>query len=252
MPSPFRFLSAGPPPPKVALLSDALFFTRAVPVTKGATPAQAASELELALEGISPFPLAQLYYGWFWVPGAEHALVFASYRRRFTAEQTAGWEAAELVLPAFAAVFGAEVEAATTIVLNSPEGMTAVHWTDPAVADRILYRSIALEATDDDRARVRDELLREIGGTRKVIDLESPLMPDSPASDGEIVFRGDDLVSRLAATAAAGPHAFARAGSPRRARRRPGAAEHPVHHLRRLGLAACGGLWLRLGEDTKL
>ena len=112
MSSPFRFLRAGPPPPRVALLSDALFFTRSVPVAKGATPAQAAAELELALEGISPFPLAQLYYGWFWVPGAERALVFASYRRRFTAEQTADWEQAELVLPTFAAVLGAEVDAA--------------------------------------------------------------------------------------------------------------------------------------------
>jgi hypothetical protein len=203
MPSPFRFLRAGPPPPKVAILSDALFFTRSVPVTTGSTPAQAAAELELVLEGISPFPLAQLYYGWFWAPGSERALVFASYRRRFTSEQTADWEQAELVLPAFAAVLGAKVEAATTMVLNAPEGLTAVHWADPALAEKIVFRPIALEATEEDRARVRDELLREIGGSRKVIDLESPLAPDSSASDGEIVFRGGDLVSRLPVSVAA-------------------------------------------------
>src|SRR5215207_2347590 len=101
--SPLRFLRAGPPPPKVALLPDALFFTRSVAVTKGATQAEAASQVELALEAVSPFPLAQLYYGWFWVPGSEHALVSASYRRRFTADQTAAWEGSELVMPAFAA-----------------------------------------------------------------------------------------------------------------------------------------------------
>jgi hypothetical protein len=200
MPSPFRFLRAGPPPPKVALLSDALFFTRSVPVTKGATPAQAATELELALEGIAPFPLAQLYYGWFWTPGAERALVFASYRRRFTAEQTAEWDQAELVLPAFAAVLGADVEAATTIVLNAPDGMTAVHWGDANVPDRIIFRPIAPEEANGDRDRVKEQLLREIGGSRKVIELESPLAPDASGSDSEIVFRGGDFVSRLPAT----------------------------------------------------
>lgn len=203
MSSPFRFLRAGPPPPRVALLPDALFFTRAVPVAKGATSAEAGAQLELALEGISPFPLAQLYYGWFWVPGSELALAFASYRRRFTPEQTSEWDRAELVLPAFAAVLGAEVDAATTIVLNATEGITAVHWAESRVADKIVFRPIGLEATDEDRVRMRDELLRELGGSKKVIDLESPLSADASASEGEIVFRAGDFVSRLPASTTA-------------------------------------------------
>ena len=106
-------LRAGPPPPNVVLLPDAHFFTRSVPVTDGATAAEAAAQVELALEAISPFPLAQLYYGWFWMPGANHAFVFASYRRRFTSEQSGAWAGAELVLPAFAALLGAPIEPAT-------------------------------------------------------------------------------------------------------------------------------------------
>src|SRR5688500_9373992 len=164
MPSPFRFLRAGPPPPRVALLPDALFFTRLVPVTKGATSAEAAAQLELALEGISPFPLAQLYYGWFWVPGSEQALAFAAYRRRFTPEQTEAWDRAELVIPAFAAVLGAEVGKATTIVLSAGEGLTAVHWGDSVVPDRIVFYPLELEADEDTRARAREELLRGLGG----------------------------------------------------------------------------------------
>ena len=42
---------------------------------------EAAAQVELALEGVSPFPLAQMYYGWFWLPGAGQALAFAAYRR---------------------------------------------------------------------------------------------------------------------------------------------------------------------------
>jgi hypothetical protein len=184
----------------VALLPDALFFTRSVPVTKGATGADAVAQLELALEGISPFPLSQLYYGWFWVPGSEHAMAFAAYRRRFTAEQIAEWEQAELVMPAFAAGFGADVDAATTIVLNSPDGITAIHWNAPRVPEKVVFRALEPDSSESDREIARDALLRELGGTRKVIDLDSPLLADAAGSDREIVFRAGEFTSRIPAS----------------------------------------------------
>jgi len=196
--SPLSFLRAGPPPPNVVLLSDAMFFSRALPVTAGASPAEAATQVELALEGISPFPLAQLYYGWFWMPGVEHALVFAAYRRRFTAEQTEAWASAELVLPAFAALLGVENEAATTVVLHAPEGLTAVHWESSPVPVKVLSRELGADATAEVRAAARDDLLRALGGSSKVIELDSALAPDPAKSDREFVFRSGSLVSRLA------------------------------------------------------
>lgn len=196
-------LRAGPPPPRAVLLPDALFFTRAVPVAAGAAAGEAAAQVELALEGISPFPLAQLFYGWFWAPGAEHAFVFASYRRRFTSEQTAAWDGAELVLPAFAALMGGEVAPATTAILSSPEGLTAVHWAAGPVPSKVIFRPLAPEATDEDRARERDELLRILGGSKTIIDLTAPPAADPARNDREIVFRSGDFVSRLSSTAAA-------------------------------------------------
>jgi len=201
--SPLRFLRAGPPPPNVALLPDALFFTRSVPIAKGAAQGEAAAQIELALESVSPFPLAHLYYGWFWVPGSEHALVFASYRRRFTTEQAAAWEGAELVLPSFGAVLGAEVDPATTVLLNSSEGLTAVHWDESPVPSKVVHRPIEPEATDEDRAKVREEMLREVGGSKKVVDLESPLAADPAVSDREIGFRSGDFASRVPMSTAA-------------------------------------------------
>ncbi len=199
----FETLRAGPPPPKIALLPDALFFTRALPVAAGATAADAAAQVELALEAISPFPLAQLYYGWFWKPGAERAFVFASYRRRFTSEQAAAWQGAELVLPAFAAVMGAHVEPATTVILAAPEGMTAVHWDSGPVPVKVLCLPLTPEATDEDRTCARDELIRAIGGSKTVIDLPAAPTADPSLHDHEIVFRSGDLVSRLSAPIAA-------------------------------------------------
>ncbi len=201
MSSPLGFFRAGPPPPKVALLPDALFFTRALPVTSGATPTEAATQIELGLEAVAPFPLAQLYYGWFWRPGAQHALVFAAYRRRFTTEQIAAWEGAELVLPAFGAVLGAQVEPATTVVLASDESLTAVHWATSDAPSSILTVPVALDATDEQRAQVREQLLRTVGGSKTVIDLGAPLLADPARSDRERVFRSGDFVSRLPADA---------------------------------------------------
>jgi hypothetical protein len=202
--SPLRFLRAGPPPPKVAFLPDGMFFVRALPVTPGATAVEAAAQLELGLEAIAPFPLAQLYYGWFWRGGAETALVFAAYRRRFTAEQSAAWAGAELVLPSFASVLGATVEPATTIVLTGADEITAVHWTSSAAPSHVLVRALPPEATEDDRVAVRAELVRGLGGSQHVIDLAAPLASEPARSDRELIFRAGDFVSRLpAATAAA-------------------------------------------------
>ena len=201
--SPLSFLRAGPPPPKVAFLPDALFFTRAVPVAAGVTSAEAAAQIELALESVAPFPLAQLYYGWCWTPGAEQALVFAAYRRRFTTEQTAAWAEAELVLPAFVAVLGAQVAPATTVVLNSAEGLTALHWEKSPAPVRVLCRPLAPDATPEQRAESRDELLRDIGESKKVIDVDSPVLPETAASDREVAFRAGDFVSRFSAAGAA-------------------------------------------------
>lgn len=200
--SPFRFLRAGPPPPKVALLPDAMFFTRAVPITPGATAAEAANQVELALEAVSPFPLAQLYYGSFWQPGAEHALVFAAYRRRFTSDQIADWDGAELVLPAFAAVLGANVEPASTVVIDSADGLTAVHWEKPAVPSKVVFTPIAPDAAPEVRAQAREETLRALGGSRSVVDLAAPPAPDAAQTDGEYVFRSGEFVVRLPARTA--------------------------------------------------
>lgn len=201
--SPLSLLRAGPPPPKVVLLSDALFFARAIPITPGATAAEAATQVELALEAVSPFPLAQLYYGWFWTPGSEHALAYAAYRRRFTADQIAEWGDAELVLPASAALFGAPMEPATTTVLTTPEGLTAVHWNAAPVPARIATRPLEPEADDEARARAREELLRQFGGSKTVIDLAAAPAPQPAHSDREIVFRTGELVSALPTPVAA-------------------------------------------------
>jgi hypothetical protein len=204
MTAPFlKFFKAGPLPPRVVLLPDHRFFVRSIAVADAATTAEVAAQVELALETLSPFPPSQLYYGYFWTPGAAQALVFASYRKRFTAEQTAEWGSAVLVAPAFAALFGLAHEPATTLVVPSADGLTAIYWENGPVPSLVLTRSLAPEATDADRAQAREELIRAAGGSRVVLDLAAPPEIAVSPDDKTLLFRAGESTARLPVTAAA-------------------------------------------------
>ena len=234
-----KILKSGPPPPKVVLLPDALFFTRAIPVAAGASSADVAAQVELALETLSPFPPAQLYHGYFWPPGAERALVFAAYRRRFTSEQVAEWDDAELVLPGFATLLGGEVSPGTVLVVPSTGGLTAIYWENGPVPARVAFRALAPEADDVERAAARSELLRGLTAGRQNVLALPPVA--TPGRDGEFVFHAEAFESRLPALQASAldvrdKEALA---ALRRARRRD------VGLWR--GFLACVGLLLVLG-----
>ncbi|MDB6093449.1 MAG: hypothetical protein JWM32_1011 [Verrucomicrobia bacterium] len=188
--------------PKVALLPDAMFFVRAVPIPPTVNAAEAALQAELALEAVSPFPPAQLYHGFFRPPASTSALVFAAYRRRFPREQADAWGDAELVMPAFAALLGGKFEPATTILVNLPEGITAIHWAQDAVPSAVSFHPLAAEANEADRAKARDELLRGVAGSRRVIELTEPPAIEAATGEDEFVFRSGEHVFRLSAAEA--------------------------------------------------
>jgi hypothetical protein len=190
----------------VVLLPDALFFTHIVAVSddgSGGIPGGIAQQVELALEGLSPFLLTQLYYGYFWEPGSPRALVFAAYRRRFTTEQTAAWQGAEAVIPSFAALLGGSPEPGATVVLAAPEGLTAIHWGGGRVPDQVKFVPLAPGAAEGERAAIRTELLRSIGGSVGVVDLSAPPEVQGSRGGAEVVFRCGEFESRLPAAVAA-------------------------------------------------
>lgn len=191
-----KTLKAGPPPPKVVLLPDAMFFTRALVVAADATNVAVAEQVELALETLSPFPPAQLYHGFYRPAGAERALVFAAYRRRFTSEQVAEWQNAELVLPAFAALLAAATTPNTTVVLPSAEGLTAIYHDGGAVPAKIDFRPLPPEATEEEQARLRDELFDAAPSHRRVV-VGGPPVVEASNTDRVIAFRADGIEARL-------------------------------------------------------
>jgi hypothetical protein len=201
--SPSDFFRGRTPPPRVAILPDSVFFSRAIPIPAGATRADVVAQVGVALESLSPFPLAQLYFGYYWPVGADRALAYASYRRRFTVEQLAEWAGAEHVLPAFAAVLGCEVAPATTLVLSSESGLTAVHWERGPVPSVVLHKVLAPEAPEEERAAARSALIRSAGESARVIDVASAPAPVSGGSKNELVFESGGMRSVLPADVAA-------------------------------------------------
>ena len=186
--------SLSAPPPKIVLLPDSLFFTRAVPMSDGVVAADVGAQVELALEGMAPFAVSQMYQGYFWQPGAKHALVFAAYRKRFTAEQTDAWADAEVVMPEFAALLASKPGRASTVVLATVEGLTAIHWSaDDDVPTAVVARTLAPEATEADRAALRDELLRAAGGSVNVKEVDAVPEWDPESSDGALAFKAGGL-----------------------------------------------------------
>jgi hypothetical protein len=192
-----QFLKSGPPPARVALLPDHRFFVRTVPVAAGTAPVEVPAQIELALEGLSPFPPAQLYYGFHWLPGSAHALVFGCYRKRFTTDQHATWAEAVLVAPAFAAFLAVPHEPATTLIFPSAEGLTAIHWEDGAVPVRVVCAAVPAEADEATRTRIHADLLRAAGASRKVIDVSAPPVAASSPDEKQYAFTAGTFTATL-------------------------------------------------------
>ncbi len=172
-----------PPARQVALLPDGRFFARAVPLAPDTTAATVAEQIELALETLSPFPLAQLYYGHHWVPGAAHALVFAAYRKRFPAEETEAWHAAELVVPAFAVLLTVPAASGTVRILVGSDAITLVQWGSGAeVASQVTVHPLPPEAGETERTAARDQVLRSLGSNVTAEEWTMPVL--AGATDG--------------------------------------------------------------------
>lgn len=193
-----KFFQAAPAR-EVIVLPDDAFFVRNVPIVRGEGAAEVGSQLELALEGLAPFPLGQLYYGYWERPGVDHALVFAAYRRRFAAEHVEGWAGAELVAPRFALCLGAPPPPpGTTWMLESETGLTAVYFGDgTGVPTLVRFEAVPPGADAARRTAARDHLLRTLPGSRSIVAVEDVHVEPAPPGEPEFRVRAGELVSTI-------------------------------------------------------
>lgn len=121
-----RFLPAVPPAPPLVLARGDVFFVRRVPLVAGEP---AGPQVALALEGMAPFPPEQLYFGHVAASDGATALVFAAFRRRFSADDTIEWDGARLVAPEFLPLLKTRPGDGAAALLHVGAGrVTAMAW----------------------------------------------------------------------------------------------------------------------------
>ena len=132
------------------------FFLRIVPL---APDLPALAQAELALEGLAPFPPAQLYWGCCISPGRASALVYAAHRRRFTAEETAAWARADLAVPDLLPLLGAAPAAPAVIVQVGETRLSGTAWDGGAPwPAAVLARDCGAASTAEQRQKFVIEL----------------------------------------------------------------------------------------------
>jgi hypothetical protein len=156
----------------VTLVPGDRFFLKEVTLDPAAG---AAAQVELALEESSPFPLAQLYYGFVTGPDRKIALAFAAYRRRFANEELADWPASAVVLPEFLALIGPPPAEPQVVLQVHPAGIYGVAWDGRAsLPVAVICKSIP-DSSEAQQAELMQELRRRAGsGEIPVRRLEGP------------------------------------------------------------------------------
>ncbi len=185
---------------KVVLLPDHAFYVRVVPLAPGSGPAEVPGQVELALEAMSPFPVAHLCYGYFHRPGSARALVYAAYRRRFTVEDAAQWAEADAVLPAFAAWLGLPAAGPRALLVTGPDFLTVLGWegADPVPAVAVT-RQLPPDASPEVRAAVRAEMIALLPGLPSPVEVPAPAGTRSRTGADDLEFAAGRLSSRFAA-----------------------------------------------------
>jgi hypothetical protein len=141
---------------RVLLVPADRFFVQTVPLGSGA---DAGTQATLALEELAPFPLAQLYHGHLVAPDGSQALVFAAYRRRFSAAETAAWAAADLVLPSFVALLGTRGDGPGLVLHAGGAALMGAAWDGKSpLPSQVLAQAGAEPPAEAQRAAFAAEL----------------------------------------------------------------------------------------------
>ena len=111
-------------PGAAALLPGNRFFVRSVALEG----ADAAGQVALALEALSPFPTEQMLVGHVVSVDGKQALAYAAHRRRFTPEESFAWPDDCQVIPEFLALCGERPAGAGVLVHRGAERLLALAW----------------------------------------------------------------------------------------------------------------------------
>lgn len=145
----------------VVLLPGEKFFVRRIQLTPGQN---AALQVELALETFGPFSPGQIFHGFCPSRDGTQALLFAAYRKNFTAEEIASWAAADVVLPEFALWLApATPPSAGSWLYEDDDGLQLVAWDGGELPAGLFFRKTDYTASEIAAGELLDEASKRLG-----------------------------------------------------------------------------------------
>ncbi len=154
------------PSPSVLLLPGDCFFSQSFPLPEGIERKDIRQFAELSLEGISPFPLANLCWGYLSHPSSPHVLVYASYRERLSEQGYEDLDQYHQVFPGFITRFGQTFERAAISFLFENGSLSALFFQkNNPVPEKIISRALGDETPDSSALLVLRENLIKTGET---------------------------------------------------------------------------------------
>jgi len=146
----------------VVLLPGDKFFVRRIALTPGQ---DAAVQVELALDTFGPFAPAQIFHGFCASRDGKQALIFAAYRKNFTAEEISSWSTADLILPEFALWLApATTPAAGTWLYEHDDGLQLIAWDGSELPAGLLFRKTAGVPAELAAGELLEEAAKRFGG----------------------------------------------------------------------------------------
>lgn len=116
---------AGDPSP-VLILPGHYFFVDRIELPESLESSEIDDFAELSMEGLSPFPIEQLYWGFLYDPSAGSILLYAAYKERIKKAGFDQFDSYLWVLPDFATLGGASFNQPTTLSLQSDSGSAEI------------------------------------------------------------------------------------------------------------------------------
>lgn len=136
------------------------FFVERLVVPEEVHAKDLSSFLEIRLEGISPFPLDQLYWGYLYNQTEKSLFLYAMYIGRLTLEEKERilGEEVSYVFPSFIAGFGHQYSEPTINFISSEQSISAIYWEK----DASLPMQIETVKFEEFENTGREELLKSL------------------------------------------------------------------------------------------
>lgn len=132
--------------PPVLILPGHLFFVERIELPEALDNSEIEDFAELSLEGMAPFPIEQLYWGFIYSESSSSLMVYAAFRDRVKALGFDQLDSYTWVLPDFATLSGAYFPEPTTLVLEGEDACSRIHFD---VGETLPLRIYAAPSSND-------------------------------------------------------------------------------------------------------